>query len=87
MQQAQFECGPDCLCPAMAVKAIVDSLGFPLKELSWDKLPEVAAATSFNFSAACDLLRMVVGEPPSDVETKLNCFVWITFVWSCFVTL
>ena len=53
----------------MAAKAIVDALPFPLKDLSWERVPEVAAVTGFGFTSVCDLLKLV----PSDIVRRLNC--------------
>lgn len=56
----------------MAAKAIVDALPFPVKELTWNKLPDVVSPTGMSFSSCYDLLKLVIGEPPSDLDAKLN---------------
>ncbi|CAK9093422.1 unnamed protein product [Durusdinium trenchii] len=50
----------------MAAKALVDKLPFPLKDLDWSKLPDVANATGFGFDSAKDLMSLVMGGPPPD---------------------
>lgn len=57
----------------MAAKALVDKLPFPLKDLDWSKLPDVANATGFGFDSAKDLMSLVMGgPPPDDIEAMLN---------------
>lgn len=61
----------------MAARAIVDALPFPIKDLTWENLPDVVKATGFAFSSACDLLKLVIGEPPCDLEAKCKiCCVY-----------
>lgn len=57
----------------MAANAIIEKLPFPLKELDWAKLPEVACATGFSFESTKDLMSLVMGgPPPEDVAAVLN---------------
>lgn len=55
-------------------KALVDALPFPIRELTWQKLPDVVAAAGLDFSQACDLLKIVIGDPPTDIEAKRKWF-------------
>lgn len=51
----------------------MDKLPFPLKDLDWSKLPDVANATGFGFDSAKDLMSLVMGgPPPDDIEAMLN---------------
>lgn len=49
--------------------ALLERLPFPAKELSWERLPEVAEATGFGFQMTVDLLTLVLGEPSADVDS------------------
>ena len=49
-------------------KAIIDKLPFPLKELRWERLPEVAAAAEFAYEDTFNLMKLVLGDPPQDLE-------------------
>ena len=70
----------------MAAKAIVDALPFPLKDLSWERVPEVAAATGFGFTSVCDLLKLVIGEAPSDIVPRLNlCMRFCMYLYILYI--
>ena len=50
-------------------KAIIEKLPFPLKALTWERLPEVAMATDFDFAATYDLMKLVLGDPPEGLAS------------------
>lgn len=72
------------LVALMAAQALIEKLPFPLKDLDWSKLPEVARATGFGFESTRDLLQLVMGgPPPDDVEAMLNLQFSFEFVVVC----